>query len=84
LYNVNEQMVVKSCVNTLDSNKMWNTPDLGIVKANWDASTNLRADVIGLGCVILNDEGLVVRAKCCECKVEADPLLAEVMAAQPT
>jgi hypothetical protein len=40
-----------------------------------------RAGVIGLGCVIRNDEGLVVGAKCCVCKVEADPLLAEVMAA---
>jgi len=53
---------------------------LGIVKANWDASINLRASVIGLGCVIWNDEGLVVGAQCCACKVEADPLLAEVMA----
>jgi hypothetical protein len=51
--------VVKSCVDTLDSSKMWNTPNLGIVKDNWDASINLRAGVTGLGCIIRNDEGLV-------------------------
>lgn len=73
--------MVKSCVDTLENSKMWNTSDLGIVKANWDASICLRANVIGLRCVIRNDEGLVVGTKCCVCKVEANPLLAEVMAA---
>jgi hypothetical protein len=81
LFGVKEQMVVKPGVDTLDSSKIWKNPDLVIVKANWDASINLRAGVIGLGCVIQNDEELVVGAKCCACKVEADPLLAKVMAA---
>jgi hypothetical protein len=68
-------------VDTMDDSKIWKNPNLGIVKANWDASINLRAGVIGLDCVFLNDEGLVVGAKCCAYKVEVDPLLTEVMAA---
>jgi hypothetical protein len=54
---------------------------LGFVKVNWDVSLNLRASVVGLGCVIRNDEGLVVGAKYCACKVHANPLLAEAMVA---
>jgi hypothetical protein len=55
-------------VDTLDNSKIWKNPNLGTIKANWDASINLRDGVLGLGCVIRNDEGLVVSAKCCVCK----------------
>jgi len=54
---------------------------LEFVKVNWDVSLNLRASVVGLGCVIWNDECLVVGAKYCACKVQANPLLAEAMVA---
>jgi ribonuclease HI len=48
---------------------------------NWDASLNSKNGVVGLGCVIRNDDGVIVGAKCCACMVEACPLLAEIMAA---
>jgi hypothetical protein len=48
---------------------------------NWDASLNSINGVVGLGCVIRNDDGVIVGAKCCACMVEANPLLAEIMAA---
>jgi ribonuclease HI len=66
---------------TLNSSKSWKCPDLGCVKVNWDASLNARNEVVGLGCVIRNNDGVIVGAKCCACMVEADPLLAECMAA---
>lgn len=81
LFNMKEQMVVKPGVDTLVNSKIWKNSNLGIVKANWDASINLKAGVIGLDFVIRNDEGLAMGAKCCACKVEADSLLAEVMTA---
>jgi hypothetical protein len=81
LFSTKEQKVVKPGVDTLDNSKIWKNPNLGTIKVNWDASINLRDGVLGLGCVIRNDVGLVVGAKCCVCKVEADPLLAEVMTA---
>jgi ribonuclease HI len=54
---------------------------LGYVKVNWDASLNVRNGVVGLGYVIRSDDGVIVGAKCCACMVEANPLLAECMAA---
>jgi ribonuclease HI len=40
----------------------------------------LNAGIVGLGCVIRNEDGLVVGAKCSTCKVQVGPLLAEAMA----
>jgi ribonuclease HI len=51
------------------------------MKVNWDASLNLKAGMVGLGCVIRDDDGFVVGAKCSACKAQVDPLLAEAMAA---
>jgi hypothetical protein len=81
LVHLKEKMERKLKTNTFNSSKLWKSPVLGCVKVKWDASLNYRDGVIGLGCVIRNDEGLIVGAKCCACKVEADPLLAEAMAA---
>lgn len=66
---------------TLNSSKSWKCIDLGYVKVNWDAFLNVRNGIVGLGCVIRNDDGVIVGAKCCACMIEADPLLAECMAA---
>jgi hypothetical protein len=51
------------------------------MKVNWDASLNLNAGIVSLDCVIRNDEGLLVSAKCNAYKVQSDPLLAEAMTA---
>ncbi len=68
-------------VQSLIGCKVWKPPDVGFLKVNWNAFVNVNAGVIGLGCVIRNEEGLVMGAKCCVCKVQADPLLVEAMAA---
>jgi hypothetical protein len=34
------------------------------MKVNWDASLNLKAGMVGLGCVIRDEDGFVVGAKC--------------------
>lgn len=81
LFSMKEQKVLRPEVDTMDGSKIWKNPNLGIVKAIWDASINLRAGVIGFVCVFRNDEELVMGTKCCAYKVEADPLLAEVMVA---
>jgi hypothetical protein len=43
--------------------KVWKLPDMGFWKVNWDASVNIKERVIGLGCVIRNEEGIVMGAK---------------------
>jgi hypothetical protein len=81
MFNMKEQLVRVPVVDTLNRSKLWKSPVVRLMKVNWDASLNLNAGIVGLGCVIRNDEGLVLGAKCSACKVQADPLLAEAMAA---
>jgi ribonuclease HI len=80
-FNRKESLLRAPVVQSLIGCKVWKPPDVGFLKVNWDASVNVNAGVIGLGCVIRNEEGLVMGAKCCVCKAQADPLLAEAMAA---
>jgi len=80
-FNRKESLLRAPVVQSLIGCKVWKPPDVGFLKVNWDASVNVNAGVIGLGCVIRNEEGLVMGAKCCVCKVQADPLLVEAMAA---
>jgi hypothetical protein len=81
MFNTKEQLVRTPVVDNLNISKFWKIPDVGFVKVNWDVSLNLRDGIVGLRCVIRNDEGLVVGAKCCACKVQAGLLLAEAMVA---
>ncbi|XP_062149801.1 uncharacterized protein LOC133858359 [Alnus glutinosa] len=79
--NRKESVLSAPVVQSLNGCKIWKPLDVGFLKVNWDASVNVNVGVIGLGCVIRNDEGIIMGAKCCVYKVNADPLLAEVMAA---
>lgn len=76
-----EQLVRAPVVETLNRSIFWKSPYVGFLKVNWNASLNLNAGIVGLGCVIRNEDGLVVGAKCSACKVQANPLLAEAIAA---
>jgi len=61
--------------------KFWKPPVAGFLKVNWDASLNINSKLVGLGCVIRNEEGCVIAAKCCVRKAVVDPVCAEAMAA---
>jgi len=61
--------------------KLWKPLATGSIKVNWDASLNVNSELVGMGCVIRNGEGIVIAAKCCVCKAVVDPVCAEVMAA---
>ncbi|XP_062163729.1 uncharacterized protein LOC133870586 [Alnus glutinosa] len=80
-FNRKESLLRAPVVQDLTGGKVWKPPEVGLWKVNWDASVNVNDGVIGLGCVIRNDEGLVMGAKCCVYKVQADSLLAKAMAA---
>jgi hypothetical protein len=57
LAHLKEKMVRQLNTNTFNSSKLWTSPNLECGKVNCDASLNSRNGVIGLGCVIRNDEG---------------------------
>jgi hypothetical protein len=69
VFNMREQLIRAPLVETLNRSIFWKSLDVGFLKVNWDAFLNLNAGIVGLGCVIRNEEGLVVGAKCSACKV---------------
>jgi hypothetical protein len=80
-FNKKESLLRTPVGQDLTGGKVWKLPDIGFWKVNWDALVNVKEGVIGLGCVIRNEEGLVMGAKCCVHKIQADSLLAEARAA---
>jgi len=69
VFNMREQLIRAPLVETLNRSIFWKSLDVGFLKVNWDAFLKLNAGIVGLGCVIRNEEGLVVGAKCSACKV---------------
>jgi hypothetical protein len=70
-FNRNESLLRAPVVQSLIGCKVWKPPDVGFLKVNWDAFVNVNAGVIGLGCVIRNEGGLVMGAKCWVYKAQA-------------
>jgi hypothetical protein len=81
MYNLKEPLLKVSNAEGSNRSKLWKPPDAEFMKVNWNTSLNLKSSMVGLGCVIRNDDGYVIGVKCCACKVHVDPLLAEAMAA---
>jgi hypothetical protein len=81
MYNLRESLLKVPNVEGSNICKSWKPPNAGFVKVNWDASLNLKSGMVGLGCVIRNEDGYVIGAKCCACRALVDPLCAEAMAA---
>lgn len=80
-HNSKEPLGLPSCSVGSNFGKLWKPPSSGSFKVNWDASLNFNSEVVGLGCVIRNGEGIAIAAKCCVCKAVVDPVCAEAMAA---
>jgi hypothetical protein len=59
----------------------WCPPPSGLIKVNWDASINITKECIGIGVVVRDSIGNVLRAKSLTKKVVAIPMLAEAMVA---
>jgi hypothetical protein len=81
MYNLKEPLLTTPNAEETNICKFWKIPSAGFVKVNWDASLNSKSGWVGLGCVIRNEEGSVLGAKCRAAKVSVDPLCAESMAA---
>ncbi|XP_062171126.1 uncharacterized protein LOC133876913 [Alnus glutinosa] len=79
-YNLRESLSLVSYADGSNFCKLWKPPVAGFLKVNWDASLNVKSELVGLGCVIRNVEGFVVAAKCCVRKSVVDPVCAEAMA----
>jgi len=81
MYNLRESLLKVPNVEGSNICKSWKLPNAGFVKVNWDASLNPKSSLVGLGCVIRNENGYVIGAKCYACRATVDPLCAEAMAA---
>jgi ribonuclease HI len=81
MYNLREPLLKVPNAEGSNICKFWKPPHVGFGKVNWDASLNLNSGMVGMGCVIRNEEGVVIGAKCSSCKAFVDPLCAEAMAA---
>jgi ribonuclease HI len=79
-HNLREPLVLASSSVGSIFCKIWKPPTATSFKVNWDASLNINSELVGFGCVLRNEEGFVIAAKCCVCKALVDPVCAEVMA----
>lgn len=58
----------------------WQPPSLGVIKINWDASTNKQWKCVGIGVIARDSAGCFLGARCMAKYMVVDPLVAEVMA----
>ncbi|XP_040996227.1 uncharacterized protein LOC121242438 [Juglans microcarpa x Juglans regia] len=70
----------KASSNPVDKQQRWKTPSEGYVKANWDATLNLKQRKMGIGVVIRDEWGEVLTACCDQKKYVQQLAIAECMA----
>jgi hypothetical protein len=63
----------------LDRN-LWQKPEAGVVKTNWDAAIDLKGNRMGVGVIIRNEAGSVIAAMCAVIPFITDPTVAEAVA----
>jgi len=80
-HNSRELLVMAATSVESNSSKIWKPPNTTSFKVNWDASLNINSELVGIGCVLRDRDGVVIAAKCCVCKAVVDPVCAEAMAA---
>jgi hypothetical protein len=61
--------------------RMWKLSPVGVVKVNWDAAVNKNEGCLRIGIVAHDCEGVLLGAKCVFCLINADPTVAESLAA---
>jgi hypothetical protein len=80
-HNSREQLVMAATSVGSNCSKIWKPPNATSFKVNWDASLNINSELVGIGCVLRDRDGVVIAAKCCVCKAVVDLVCAEAMAA---